>query len=97
LGNLYIGNTQSKVTTAANFGVRNTAPSQALDVTGSAIISGTITVSNAYILPPLTNAPTWSQIGVSNSIFIWSSNDIPPTTYGSYYNVSSNLVNKWSL
>ena len=62
----------------------------------SALVASSVLASNGVVLPVHSAAPTWLNIGVSNTIFVWSSNDVPPTTFGSYYNGASNLVNKWS-
>jgi hypothetical protein len=60
------------------------------------IYGGSVTATNGFIVPGIATAPTIAQIGRTNTIFIWASNDVPPTVRGSYYNSSSNLVDKWS-
>ena len=42
-------------------------------------------------------APGFMQSGAPlNTIFIWCSNNVPPTTYGSYYDTTANQQTKWS-
>lgn len=53
--------------------------------------------ASGIVLTSLTNAPSFAQIGsVTNQLFIWSSNSIPPTIFGSYYDAATNLHTKWT-
>ncbi len=56
------------------------------------ISTGTLTAFNGVILPPQTSGPIWSQIGTSNTVVLWSSNNIPPNVWKSYFDVNSNRV-----
>jgi hypothetical protein len=62
----------------------------------SNVIANTVAATNGFVVPGISNAPTIAQIGRTNTIFIWASNDVPPTVRGSYYNSASNLVDKWT-
>jgi hypothetical protein len=50
------------------------------------------------LVPRLLGAAPWfMQSGAPlNTIFIWCSNNVPPTTYGSYYDTAANQQTKWS-
>ena len=59
--------------------------------------TGAMIATNGYILPNRSSAPSFAQIGsATNMIFMWSSNDIPPTVRGSYYDSTTNLQTKWT-
>jgi hypothetical protein len=66
--------------------------------TNVVLTGGTYVFSNAQVIAydisyiPLTNAPSFASLGIStNLIFYWSSNNVPPTVYGSYYDALTNL------
>lgn len=48
--------------------------------------------ASALLLPPQASGPVWEQVGAHNLMVLWSSNNVPPTLYRSYFNAMSNRV-----
>jgi hypothetical protein len=79
------------VSSDANFNPRLNVNGQQVFPVATNLFASTVVFSSR------TNAPTFTEIGsVTNRIFLWASNSVPPTVYGSYYNAATNLQTKWT-
>ncbi len=58
------------------------------------IVKLTLTVTNGVIYPNKASAPAFSVIAATNTLFEWSSNNVPPTLWLQYYDAATNLQTK---
>ena len=91
-----LGTTSSNNIVVANAGVPTDTNTIRIGNTShvATYLAGNIFHPSATIFAKIAAAPAFAAIGSTNTLFEWSSNNVPPTMWLQYYDASTNLQTK---